>query len=76
MEHIPLQGAAPLRLITKIDLMEKLSWSEASIDRRLREDPGFPAPLRLGPGSIRWRLDEVEAFIRALPRADYFGDES
>lgn len=70
-----LQGAAELRLLTKNDLMTLLSWSEASIDRRLREDPDFPAPLRLGPASIRWRLDEVNAFIERLPRAHIWGDE-
>ncbi|WP_417807181.1 helix-turn-helix transcriptional regulator [Thioclava sp.] len=75
MMQSPPTNAAPLRLITKMDLMTLLSWSEASIDRRLREDPEFPTPLRLGPGSIRWRLDEVLAFIENLPRAHNWGDD-
>ena len=61
------------RLITKMELMKVLSWSEASIDRRLREDPDFPQPLRLGRGSIRWRHDEVVRFIKQLPRAYDYG---
>lgn len=62
-----------IRLITKNDLMQLLSWSEASVDRRVREDPYFPQPVRLGPGSIRWRLDEVVKFIRNLPAAHFEG---
>jgi predicted DNA-binding transcriptional regulator AlpA len=64
-----------LRLISKRELMDLLSWSEASIDRRLREDPDFPIPRRLGPGSIRWRLDEVLRYIRDLPHAHDYGLE-
>jgi predicted DNA-binding transcriptional regulator AlpA len=63
-----------LRLMTKMELMTILAWSEASIDRRLREDPDFPTPLRLGRGSIRWRSDEIVSFIKKLPRAYDYGD--
>ena len=27
---------------------------------------GFPKPLRLGPKTIRWRLDDVQAYLTAL----------
>lgn len=66
----------PLRLISKSELMGMLSWSEASIDRKVREDANFPQPVRLGPGTIRWRQDEVEKFIRRLPPAhEYWEDQ-
>lgn len=29
----------------------------------------FPAPLRLGPNSVGWREDEVEAWLCARPRS-------
>lgn len=28
----------------------------------------FPAPVRLGPKSVAWRSDEVQAWIEGLPR--------
>lgn len=64
--NIPLEH----RLISKSELMELLSWSESSIDRRLREDPDFPRPVRLGPHTVRWRLAEVLAYIDSLPLAE------
>ena len=62
---------AEVRLITKSDLCGRLQTSEASVDRWLRTDPDFPQPVRLGPNSIRWQLDEVTAYIRTLPRVEY-----
>lgn len=62
---------AEVRLITKTDLCGRLQTSEASVDRWLRTDPHFPQPVGLGPNSIRWRLNEVTAYIRALPRVEY-----
>lgn len=58
-------------LIPKLQLCQLLSVSEATVDRWLRTDPSFPQPRRLGPGTIRWRRDEVMAFIRDLPRVEY-----
>ncbi|MCD1634204.1 AlpA family phage regulatory protein [Martelella mediterranea] len=66
MAKIPLEH----RLTPKQKLMELLSWSESSIDRRLREDLDFPRPVRLGPRTVRWRLAEVLAYIDSLPLAE------
>jgi len=34
-----------------------------------RTDPNFPAPVRLGPRSTRWRRTDIETYIAALPPA-------
>jgi predicted DNA-binding transcriptional regulator AlpA len=34
--------------------------------RRIAE--GFPAPYELGPNTLAWDLDEVEAYVASLPR--------
>lgn len=60
-----------LRLVSKHELCTLLSASESSIDRWLRSDPSFPQPRRLGPGAIRWRLDEVHTFIRDMRAVEY-----
>lgn len=32
-------------------------------------DPLFPKPVRIGKNSVGWKLEEVLAYINALPRA-------
>lgn len=59
------------QLISKAELCEWLSVSEASIDRWIRSNPRFPQPLQLGPNSIRWFGREVIAYICSLPRIEY-----
>lgn len=39
--------------------------------RRLIAKGEFPAPLELGPGSVGWRSDEVQAWLDARPRVSY-----
>lgn len=63
--------ASEISLVTKLQLCSMLSASEASVDRWLRTDPKFPQPRRLGPGSIRWIRQEVEAFILSLATVAY-----
>ena len=29
----------------------------------------FPRPLRIGPGSVRWRSDDIKRWIASLPRS-------
>lgn len=55
-----------LRLIDMRELCRLLGTSKSSVERWLRSDPDFPQPRRLGPGSVRWRLDKVLAFIERL----------
>lgn len=31
--------------------------------QRAKRDPSAPQPVYIGPRSVRWRLDEIEAFI-------------
>lgn len=65
------EQAGEISLITKLQLCSMLHVSEASVDRWLRSDPSFPQPRRLGPGSIRWIRQEVEAFILSLAPVAY-----
>jgi predicted DNA-binding transcriptional regulator AlpA len=60
-----------ISLMTKLQLCKALCASEASVDRWLRSDRTFPQPRRLGPGSIRWVRQEVDAFIRDLDTVAY-----
>lgn len=67
MTNKPLE----LRLISKGELCRLLGVSESSVDRWLRSDPTFPQARQLGPGTVRWRLDEVKRFIDGLTCIEY-----
>ena len=42
--------------------------SRASIYRDIRNQPGFPQPVKIGC-STRFRLEDVERYLRNLPAA-------
>lgn len=58
-------------LLTKQEVCRLLSISRATIDRWVRENPGFPQPLRVTEQTIRRRASEVARFIVGLPRVAY-----
>lgn len=66
-------SAAPpdLQLLKKAEVCAMLSVSEASVDRWMRSDPGFPQAVRLAPGTIRWKRSEMRAFLQGLPIVAY-----
>lgn len=54
-------------LLSRADLAERFNVSLATIDR-LRKDPTFPEPARLG-GSVRWREQDVDDWVGTrIPR--------
>jgi predicted DNA-binding transcriptional regulator AlpA len=61
-----------LVLYTAKDLQRLFGMSRSSLYRMLNRE-NFPKPVVLGPadsrgGAIRWRSDEVHAYIETLPR--------
>lgn len=59
-------------LLTVKDLQGILGLSRSSV-YRLTAREEFPKPVVLGPedsrgAAIRWRSDEIEAYINSLPR--------
>lgn len=40
---------------------------------KLRKDPAFPRPLKLGDYTIAWRLSELREYMAQLPRAELSG---
>jgi predicted DNA-binding transcriptional regulator AlpA len=45
-----------------------LGVSRATIWRWSKDANGFPAPIKLGKGSSRWRLTDLDAFVEARAR--------
>ena len=47
------------------ELLERLPFSHATLWRRVA-DGGFPAPVRISPRIVAWRLADVEAWRAGL----------
>lgn len=59
-------------LLTLEDVCRILKLSRSTVERRIRSDPNFPQPRRLSGGRlIRFLSTEVEAYLAALPCAEY-----
>jgi prophage regulatory protein len=58
------RGATLLRLA---DVMLATSTGSSTIYRKIAASE-FPRPVRLGPGSVRWKASEVSAWIDGLER--------
>ena len=65
MEHQPLTGLMTTREITAL-----VRLSRTSIYRMTRQGR-FPPPCSVGNGKIRWREDDVRAWMEGLPVCDY-----
>jgi prophage regulatory protein len=59
-------------LLTKAQVLELTGRSLSSLHRDER-DGKFPKRLAMSSRAVRWRADEVQAWIDALPRADNSG---
>ena len=49
--------------------VEKIVGIKRSTIYKLMRSGMFPEPIRIGPGSVRWRKSELEEWINAQPRA-------
>ena len=65
MEHQPLSG-----LMTTREIIALVRLSRTSIYRMTRQGR-FPPPCSVGNGKIRWREDDVRAWMEGLPLCDY-----
>ena len=60
------------RLLTRIEVEQLTALSTSSIYRAMRQ-ADFPEPLRVSQRSVRWRSDEIAAWIDRRPRAAGIG---
>ncbi|MEE4118307.1 MAG: AlpA family phage regulatory protein [Paracoccaceae bacterium] len=50
------------RYVSDQFLAERYSKTRGTIWNWARGDTGFPKPVKLGPATTRWDLDEIEAW--------------
>jgi prophage regulatory protein len=63
------------RLLTALQVCELLGISKSCLydwqnPESPRHRPDFPKPVRLGPNMVRWRKQDIEAWIAALPEVE------
>ncbi|MDL2314051.1 AlpA family phage regulatory protein [Desulfovibrio sp. OttesenSCG-928-C14] len=61
--------SSSFRFISKKEAYAMLGISRATFERMVAVGL-FPKPFQVGKRAVRWRSDEVEAFIRSMPRLE------
>lgn len=56
-------------LLTRKEVEEICKLKRASIYKFMRMGK-FPLPLRISPKCVRWKREEIEAWIESHPRAE------
>ena len=49
--------------------VEKITGVSRSSIYRLMQESDFPRPVRIGPGAVRWKASEINAWIESRPVA-------
>lgn len=55
-------------LLTRKQVEDRTTLSRSSIYRLMRE-ADFPSPLRVGVRAVRWRSEDIEAWMASRERA-------
>lgn len=50
-------------------LAERFGVHRTTVRRWVQNDPSFPRPVKLSPGSTRWKLDDIEKWEAARAEA-------
>ena len=61
-----------MTLLTVEEAIKLTRLSRCTLYRRIKEGK-FPRPLRVGPRGVRFRSDDVEAWIESLPTNEVAG---
>lgn len=61
----PRGSKASVELLNVEEVARSCTVSRATIWRWVKSDFGFPQPLRMAPGTTRWRRKDVEAWLSA-----------
>jgi prophage regulatory protein len=57
------------QIVTRQELQKRLRKGKSTLYRWI-QNGDFPAPRRLGPGSVGWLESEINQWIRSRPRVD------
>lgn len=58
----------PLGLLM-VDVKEAaamLSIGESTVWKKVKEDPSFPQPVRLGPKCTRFKVDDIRKWVKSV----------
>ena len=60
---------APARMLRMIDWEIDYATPRSTVYHRMKTDPSFPKPIRMGPRCVRWEREAVEAWIASRREA-------
>lgn len=63
-------GGAPLNLIPRRVIAEKLGMSVPQLTRTMKKSHDFPKPVELARGAFRWVSGEIDAWVLSRRRLD------
>ncbi|MCB1355986.1 MAG: AlpA family phage regulatory protein [Maritimibacter sp.] len=63
------QPVRPSIFITDQQFADRWGVSRPTIWKMAKADPDFPQPIKLSPGTTRWRLEDVENYEAARAAA-------
>ena len=49
--------------------VEKITGVSRSSIYRLMQESDFPRPVRIGPGAVRWKASDINAWMESRPVA-------
>ena len=53
-------------LINDMEVAEMLGVSKRQVHRLRDKDGNFPKPVKIGAGSVRWKVSDIHAYVAAL----------
>jgi prophage regulatory protein len=62
LPHLEVEQSAPIRVLRRKALLERVPYSPAHLYRLIR-DGRFPRPIRLGEASVGWLEHEVDQWL-------------
>lgn len=57
-----------IQLLRRAEVERKMQLSRSGLDSLVNKGL-FPAPIRIGSRGVRWRLDDIEAWLANRPSA-------
>ncbi|MXW18356.1 MAG: AlpA family transcriptional regulator [Gemmatimonadetes bacterium] len=61
------------RVLRAREVVSEIGVSKATLYRWVRSG-GFPKPIKLGPGAVGWRREELDEWVDSRPRRGTEGE--
>jgi prophage regulatory protein len=63
--QLPILTRLPKKLLRQRNLMTMLGVCRKTLYTRIKSDPSFPRPIRIGANRLAWPEEEIVAWLNA-----------